>query len=67
MKKILWGVTVLGFVAAPLMTFAVENNFEIIPEAQPGSNVGGDVTEVGNAGGSVRDKLNQKADKYESK
>lgn len=57
----------LGMVVAPLYSFAVQNDFSIVPEAQPGSNVEQDVEEVGKSGGSVWDKLNQKAQNYEDK
>lgn len=50
----------------PFVTLAANNDFEIIPEAKPGSNVEADVKEVSNAGGSVWDRLNQKAANYES-
>lgn len=48
----------------PLMTFAVDNNFEIIPKSTV--DVSKDVSDVGKAGGSVWDKLNATAKRYES-
>lgn len=65
MKKVLSLAFVSGFVLSVFtpVVFAVENNFEIIPESK--TNVSTDVEEVGKAGGHVRDTLNQKAKKYE--
>ena len=64
MKKLM--LIVLS-VWAMLSTFsfalAVDNSFEIIPSSD--KDVSSDVTEVGKAGGSVWDKLNQKAGGYE--
>jgi len=57
-------LTALGVVSMPLTTFAVQNDFEIIPETQ--TDVSQDVEDVGKAGGGVRDKLNQKAGEYEA-
>lgn len=69
MKKVILGVlsacaAIVTF--APLITLAgtTTNDFEIIPESQ--QDVSSDVTEVGKSGGSVWDKLNQKAAKYET-
>lgn len=45
--------------------YAVQNNFEVIPEAQ--TDVSSDVTDVGKAWGSVWDTLNGKANTYEKK
>ncbi len=55
----------LGVLSLPLFTFAVQNSFEIIPESE--KDVSQDVDEVGKSWGSVRDKLNQKAQEYEDK
>ena len=65
MKKIFARLflTVFAFSVLTPAVFAVENNFEIIPESN--TNVSQDVSDVGKAGGSVWDKLNQNAKKYE--
>ena len=67
MKKILFSIFALSVSVLPALTFALQNNFEIIPEADPDSNVSADVEEVSKAGGSVWDRLNSKANKYEDK
>ena len=65
MKKFLLGVTALWMSFVPLMTFAVDNNFEIIPKSTV--DVSKDVSDVGKAGWSVWDALNKKAADYEDK
>lgn len=63
MKKLVLAALSASVMVMPLMTFAVQNDFEIIPESD--TDVSQDVKDVSNAGGSVRDQLNKKADKYE--
>ncbi len=47
MKKIFLAVASISILAAPFVTFAVDNDFEIIPKSN--TDVSTDVTNVGKA------------------
>lgn len=67
MKKLFLSIAMLGMILTPLYSFAVQNDFSIVPETQDGTNVEQDVEDVSKAGGSVWDVLNYKAQNYEEK